>query len=39
MKAYSTNWEPKEPIVRTKTIPGPKSAELKSQLSAVQVRA
>ncbi|EDW70352.2 4-aminobutyrate aminotransferase, mitochondrial [Drosophila virilis] len=36
MKAYSTNWEPKEPIVRTKTIPGPKSAELKSQLSAVQ---
>lgn len=37
MRAYSTNWEPKEPILRTKTIPGPKSTELKNQLSTVQV--
>ncbi|ALC44300.1 CG7433, partial [Drosophila busckii] len=36
IKAYSTTSEPKEPIVRTKTIPGPKSIELKNQLSAVQ---
>ncbi|XP_030375245.1 4-aminobutyrate aminotransferase, mitochondrial [Scaptodrosophila lebanonensis] len=35
-KAYSTSSEPKEPIVRTKTIPGPKSIELKNQLEAVQ---
>ncbi|XP_001985648.2 4-aminobutyrate aminotransferase, mitochondrial [Drosophila grimshawi] len=36
MKAYSTSLEPKEPLVRTQTIPGPKSAELKAQLNAVQ---
>lgn len=36
VKPYSTTSEPKEPVVRTKTIPGPKSAELKNQLGAVQ---
>ncbi|XP_068149172.1 4-aminobutyrate aminotransferase, mitochondrial [Drosophila tropicalis] len=34
--AYSTLKEPKEPIVKTKEIPGPKSIELKNKLNAVQ---
>lgn len=38
MKAYSTSLEPKEPAVISKTIPGPKSLELKAQLGAVQVK-
>lgn len=36
-KRYSTNVEPKEPVVKTKSIPGPKSIELKKQLDSVQV--
>ncbi|KAM8707543.1 hypothetical protein ACLKA7_005086 [Drosophila subpalustris] len=36
VKQYSTTLEPKEPVVRSKTIPGPKSSELKTQLGAVQ---
>ncbi|KAH8239414.1 hypothetical protein KR032_003992 [Drosophila birchii] len=35
-KRYSTNNEPKEPVVRTKSIPGPKSIELKKHLDSVQ---
>ncbi|XP_033239235.1 4-aminobutyrate aminotransferase, mitochondrial [Drosophila pseudoobscura] len=33
---YSTIQEPKEPIVKSKAIPGPKSLELKDKLDAVQ---
>ncbi|KRK05339.1 uncharacterized protein Dyak_GE29084, partial [Drosophila yakuba] len=35
-KRYSTNIEPKEPVVKTKSIPGPKSIELRKQLDSVQ---
>ncbi|XP_034483668.1 uncharacterized protein LOC117788861 isoform X2 [Drosophila innubila] len=38
VKQYSTTLEPKEPVVLSKTIPGPKSTDLKTQLGAVQRR-
>lgn len=36
VKHYSSLAEPKEPILKTSSIPGPKSLELKKQLAAVQ---
>ncbi|XP_005182496.1 4-aminobutyrate aminotransferase, mitochondrial [Musca domestica] len=36
VKHYSSLAEPKEPILKTSTIPGPKSLELKKQLGAIQ---
>ncbi|XP_023302321.2 4-aminobutyrate aminotransferase, mitochondrial [Lucilia cuprina] len=36
VKHFASLAEPKEPILKTATIPGPKSLELKKQLSAVQ---
>ncbi|KAH8299314.1 hypothetical protein KR044_000346, partial [Drosophila immigrans] len=35
-KFYSATAEPKEPVVRTKTIPGPKSIELNKKLGEIQ---
>ncbi|XP_034106113.1 4-aminobutyrate aminotransferase, mitochondrial [Drosophila albomicans] len=36
VKFYSATAEPKEPVVRTKTIPGPKSVELNKKLGEIQ---
>ena len=36
VKHFASLAEPKEPILKTATIPGPKSLELKKQLSAIQ---
>lgn len=36
VKYFASLAEPKEPIIKTATIPGPKSLELKKQLSAIQ---
>ncbi|XP_065367166.1 4-aminobutyrate aminotransferase, mitochondrial [Calliphora vicina] len=36
VKHFASLVEPKEPILKTATIPGPKSLELKKQLNAVQ---
>lgn len=36
VKHFASLAEPKEPILKTSTIPGPKSVELKKQLNAIQ---